>query len=536
MPSALIVEDEAVTALELVGLLESWGYDAVSVNTGEDAIETALRMKPDIILMDIVLPSEIDGIMAASAIKKVLDVPVVFITAYSSREIFERASGVEPDAYLLKPFNSKELGYALELAVYKSKMQKLLAHANSRYQQILDTTGEGVCIFSADGIIQYCNDRMAGVLSCSRRDIIGKSIFDFIHPGDRKTMSRIFESCRKGISGEHEIRFRASDGTTKWMILSGHPIIESSRFRGGFCMFRDVTGQKMVERRLRKTNRCLELLSRINLKAAVSTDPSELMDGICRILVAEGYSHASFRTQEEVLHEDGDMVDVSLTPGLNAEKGRSTAVIQLENCKNPLYLVVSAMRKIDESELRFLKEIALSTAEALRRIVSESKFDSISLRYREIFENAGDAIFLIKGEKIIECNRTALELFRGEEDDIKGKTPWELSPEYQKDGKSSKLARAILEKAMAGERLEFTWLHRKITGEVFPTRVTLSRSGDLLMAIVRDMTALYSAHKKLRAEHRKFRDLIESIPDPTFAIDTNGRVMAWNREMEKLTV
>ncbi|ADL58445.1 PAS domain S-box protein [Methanothermobacter sp. KEPCO-1] len=535
MPSALVVEDEAVTALELVRLLESWGYDAVSVSTGEEAIETALKMKPDIILMDIVLQSEVDGVRAASAIKRVIDVPVVFLTAYSSRKIFKRASEVEPDAYLLKPFNSRELAYALELALYKNKMQKLLSHANRRYQQILDTTGEGVCIFSSDGIIQYCNRRMADFLSCRRGDITGKSIFDFVHPGDRKTMERIFDSCRKGASGEREIRFRAADGTTKWMILSGHPITELSQFKGGFCMFRDVTEQKMVERRLRKTNRCLELLSRINLKAAVSTDPSELMKGICKLLVDEGYSHASFRTPDGVTEGEGPIPDVNLREGIHKGKGGSTAVIQLENCKKPFYLVVSAMRKIDEAEMKFLREIASSTAETLRRITSESELDSISSRYREIFENAGDAIFLTKDKKIIECNRTALELFRASEDEIKGKTPWELSPEYQKDGKSSELAQAIIERAMSGERCEFDWLHRKITGEVFPTRVTVSRSGDLVMGIVRDMTDLHRAHKKLRTEHRKFRDILESIPDPTFAIDTDGRVIAWNREMEKLT-
>ncbi|MGB9869813.1 PAS domain S-box protein, partial [Methanothermobacter sp.] len=259
------------------------------------------------------------------------------------------------------------------------------------------------------------------------------------------------------------------------------------------------------------------------------------MGNICRLLVDVGYSHASFRTPDGVAECEGAIPDVSLREGLHTGKGGSTAVIQLENCKNPLYLVVSAMRKIDDTEMKFLKEIASSTAEALRRINSESKLDSISSRYREIFENAGDAIFLLKGEKIIECNRTALDLFRGEEDEIKGKTLWELSPEYQKDGESSELARAIIERAMSGERCEFTWLHRRITGEVFPTRVTLSRSGDFVMGIVRDMTDFYRAHKKLRTEHRKFRDLLESIPDPTFAIDTDGRVIAWNREMERLT-
>jgi PAS domain S-box-containing protein len=535
MPSALVVEDEAVTSLELVSLLESWGYEAVSVKTGEDAIETAIRMKPDVILMDIVLPSDIDGVTAAGAIKDRMDVPLIFITAYSSRDIFERAAKVEPEAYLLKPFNSRELGYAMELAIYKNRMQSLLSHTSRRYQEILDTTSEGVCVFGADGTIQYCNDRMADFLSMRRDEITGRKIFDFIDPHDRDTMEQILESCRRGLAGEHELRFRTDEGT-RWMILSGHPLIESSGFRGGFCMFRDITPQKMLERRLRRNNRCLKLLSRINREAAISTRPLNLMERVSSILREAGYSHASFRRDDgTVIAGDAGKTESPPRPGIKKGEDASTAVIELEDCRTPRYLVVSAPREIDDEELGFLREIASSTVGALRRMDSERRMDDISSRYRELFENAGDAIFLMKDSRIIECNTRTLELFNGDEEDIVGRKPWELSPEHQPMGKSPEMARRLIDRAMAGEKCEFTWIHRKITGETFPARVTLNRSGDILMATVKDMTELYRAHRRLKAEHRKFRDLLESIPDPTFALDTRGRVIAWNREMERLT-
>ncbi|WBF08528.1 PAS domain S-box protein [Methanothermobacter thermautotrophicus] len=535
MPSALVVEDEAVTSLELSRLLESWGYETVSVKTGEDAIETALRMKPDVILMDIVLPSDVDGVTAARAIKEKMDVPLIFITAYSSREVFERAAGVEPEAYLLKPFNSRELGYAMELAIYKNRIQNLLSHTSRRYQEILETTGEGVCVFNADGSIQYCNERMADLLSMRRDEIIGRKIFDFIHPSDRETMERILDSCRRGSSGEHELRFRTDEGT-RWVILSGHPLIESSGFRGGFCMFRDITPQKMLERMLRRNNSCLRLLSRINRQAAISATPQELMEGVSGILMEVGYSGASFRESDgTVIAGEGEKRVSPLRPGIITWEDTSTAVIELEDCSKPLYLVVSAPRMIDDEELGFLREIASSTAGALRRMDSEQRMNDISSRYRELFENAGDAIFLVKDFRIIGCNSRALELFGGDEEDILGRKPWELSPEYQHHGESSEIARELIERAMNGEKCEFTWIHRKISGETFPTRVVLSRSGDIVMGIVRDMTELYRAHRKLKEEHRKFRDLLESIPDPTFALDTRGRVIAWNREIERLT-
>ena len=300
-------------------------------------------------------------------------------------------------------------------------------------------------------------------------------------------------------------------------------------------MFRDITSQKMLERMLRRNNSCLRLLSRINREAAISTRPLNLIKKISSILKEAGYSHASFREYDgTVIAGDGGEIESPLRPGIIAGDA-STAVIELEYCSKPLYLVVSAPRVVDEEEMGFLREIASSTAGALRRMDSEQRMGDISSRYRELFENAGDAIFLMRDFQIIECNTRALELFNGDEEDIVGRKPWELSPEYQHHGKSSEIARKLIERAMAGEKCEFTWIHRKITGEAFPARVTISRSGDIVIAIVRDMTELYRAHRKLKEEHRKFRDLLESIPDPTFALDTLGRVIAWNREMERLT-
>ncbi len=121
----MIVEDEGVTSWTIKVALEAMGYSVVGISmTGEEAVEMALVEKPDLILMDIILKGEIDGIMAAYNIRKKLDVPVIFVTAHASADTVKRASVTEPYAYIIKPFTDKELRSNIETALYKHKQDK----------------------------------------------------------------------------------------------------------------------------------------------------------------------------------------------------------------------------------------------------------------------------------------------------------------------------------------------------------------------------------------------------------------------------
>lgn len=106
----LLVEDEIINAMLLSEQLESIGYAVANhVTTGENAITSVKRCPPNIILMDIGLAGEIDGIEAAAVIKTESDIPIVFITGYDDQTIRERAEKLKPCGYLLKPFEIDEL-------------------------------------------------------------------------------------------------------------------------------------------------------------------------------------------------------------------------------------------------------------------------------------------------------------------------------------------------------------------------------------------------------------------------------------------
>ncbi|MGZ4856738.1 MAG: methanogen output domain 1-containing protein [Methanobacteriaceae archaeon] len=118
----LVVEDEAIVAMGIKEKLEDLGHEVVDiVFNGEEAVEKAIKIEPDLILMDIILKGDMDGIEAASEIRNRLDIPIIYLTAYSDEEILKRARMTEPYGYILKPFNNSELNANIEMALYKHK-------------------------------------------------------------------------------------------------------------------------------------------------------------------------------------------------------------------------------------------------------------------------------------------------------------------------------------------------------------------------------------------------------------------------------
>lgn len=133
----LIVEDESIIAMEIQARLQHLGYDAsVIVHTGNDAIDKACELSPDIVLMDITLKGNIDGVEAATEIKTRYKIPVVYLTANVDEQTFLRAKVTEPFGYLLKPFEERLLHATIEMALYKSRSEREL----DRYREQLEET------------------------------------------------------------------------------------------------------------------------------------------------------------------------------------------------------------------------------------------------------------------------------------------------------------------------------------------------------------------------------------------------------------
>lgn len=115
----LIVEDESIVALDLSMRLQKEDYDVVGIAAGSDeAIPLFTDQKPDLVLMDINIKGSRDGIETAKALKKIHDVPLIFLTAFSQTEYVNRAKAVNPSAYLVKPFNNESLHTSIQIAIH----------------------------------------------------------------------------------------------------------------------------------------------------------------------------------------------------------------------------------------------------------------------------------------------------------------------------------------------------------------------------------------------------------------------------------
>jgi signal transduction histidine kinase len=133
----MVVEDESVVGFDLKRILSNLHYDVVGIiRTGEEAFVKAFEQKPDLILMDIMLDGKMNGIETAEEIKKDMDVPIIFLTAYADNNTLQSAKLTEPYGYILKPFEDKSLQSAIEIALYKHKMEKKLKESERRYKMI----------------------------------------------------------------------------------------------------------------------------------------------------------------------------------------------------------------------------------------------------------------------------------------------------------------------------------------------------------------------------------------------------------------
>ncbi len=120
MANILIVEDESIVALDIKDKLERLGYNVLAiVSSGEKAIEEIMKVQPDLVLMDIVLKGEMDGVETAIRIRDHYDIPIIYITAHSDERTLKRAEITEPFSYIIKPFADEDLQNAIESMIVK---------------------------------------------------------------------------------------------------------------------------------------------------------------------------------------------------------------------------------------------------------------------------------------------------------------------------------------------------------------------------------------------------------------------------------
>ncbi len=186
----LIVEDEKIIALDLQRRLERFGFSVVGLAaSGSEAIELAEKSEPDIILMDIRLEGDMDGIEASKHIRARFAIPVIFLTAYTDERTLERAKEVEPFGYILKPFKERELYTTIDIALYKNRIDKKLRKQERLFSAMLHSINDGIIATDTDMTISFMNvvaEEITGVDEVSAKGRPLRSVVTLLDPRTNK--------------------------------------------------------------------------------------------------------------------------------------------------------------------------------------------------------------------------------------------------------------------------------------------------------------------------------------------------------------
>ncbi len=253
----LIVEDERIVAKDIDERLKELGYKvAGTVSTGEKAVEKAEVLHPDLVLMDIRLKGDMDGIETAETIKNRFDIPVIYLTAYADEATLERAKVTEPFGYILKPFNERDLHSTIEMALYKHKIERRLREDEEWLSTTLRSIGDGVITADILGNVTFMNPVAETVTGLRQEDAIGKGLTELLAiegDGEQGELERpVRNAIRVGKTAVLTNQFMLLKGGRKIPIDSTVAPIKDSRgnVTGAVLVFRDVTERKFLENQL----------------------------------------------------------------------------------------------------------------------------------------------------------------------------------------------------------------------------------------------------------------------------------------------
>jgi PAS domain S-box-containing protein/putative nucleotidyltransferase with HDIG domain len=254
----LLVEDEAVVALDIRNRLNSLGYEVVgTVASGEEAVNVAGSLFPDLILMDIMLEGEMDGVEAAAAIKDKHNIAIIYLTAYADADTLQRAKITEPFGYIIKPFEDRELSTTIEMALYKFRMESQVISSERWLSTTLRSIGEGVVTVDENNRIRFMNPVAETILGIDQGQVEGADLGEaFVieeTPGEQAAPVRDLSGNIYTFSKNGKILVRP-DGRRVPIETNASPIVdEKGVARGTVIVFRDVSYRRKTEQALRET-------------------------------------------------------------------------------------------------------------------------------------------------------------------------------------------------------------------------------------------------------------------------------------------
>ncbi len=250
----MIVEDEVVLSTDLRRKLEKMDFQvAAIVRYGEKVLEAARDVKPDLVLMDIHLKGDMDGIQAAQQLQERLPLlPVVFLTAYADDATLERAKVTGPYSYLKKPVRLEDLRISIEMALYKGQMEQKLKESELRFRTVADFTYDLETWLSPTGDLLYMSPSCERITGYRREEFMAdpELLYRIIQPEEGEDIRAEFEKHLQAREGNLHLEFSIvrSDEEERWIEHICQPVYSpDGQYLGRRASNRDITARKAAE-------------------------------------------------------------------------------------------------------------------------------------------------------------------------------------------------------------------------------------------------------------------------------------------------
>lgn len=263
-----IVEDSSIVAMDLQHSLERMGYEVTAVaSSGEEAIKSIEIVLPDLILMDIKIKGQMDGIETATIIKKRFDLPVIYLTAYSDQETLARAKLTEPFGYIIKPYEETELNTVIEMALYKHQMERKVKESEKWLETMLQSIGDAVIATDQFGQVKFMNPVAEALTGWSGWEAFNRPLGEVFNIVDEKTGLSIPNPIQKVIEtgkiiglANHTLLFN-KQGKQIPIDDNAAPIIDDKgEIIGAILVFRDISERRKSELKLKESEKRFRFL------------------------------------------------------------------------------------------------------------------------------------------------------------------------------------------------------------------------------------------------------------------------------------
>lgn len=287
MARILIVEDESVAAWYLQEALENMGHNVVgSVISAQEAIQVAGETQPTLILMDIRLQGEIDGIAAAEQIRLRFDIPVIYLTAHADDVTLSRAIATNPYGYLVKPFQEREVYTTIEIALRQHTLHQHQEETKNWLTNTLNSIGNATIVTDRDGTITFMNPVAEALTGWLQQDAIGNqatAVLTCIHAETRQEIENsIVQALREGTTVQlpQPCLLRTKGGQEKPISDMAAPIKNNNgEIIGSVLIVHDIASQQQALSDIQQRNLTLEL-NQVSLIARLQERTVQLQQAI----------------------------------------------------------------------------------------------------------------------------------------------------------------------------------------------------------------------------------------------------------------